>query len=77
MGRRRQPEPRMITLGSQAMISVYLARDDYHVLKGHANRMFGQRKMATVVRIALREYFERLDIDFTGRDPGEPTFEET
>ena len=68
-------EDTVIKLGTQAMISVYLHPDDYETLKTHADLCYGNKKMAHVVRIALKEHFAKIGLPF-GIEPGTMKFEE-
>ena len=64
-------------MGTQRMISVYMCPEDYDSLKAYAERRYGPRKMAKVVRAALLMYLRCRHVPFTGRDPGEFNAEES
>ena len=66
-----------IKLGSQMLLSVYLHPDDYVALRSYSEMTYGPKKMAGVVREALREYFEKREVPFKGIDPREIKFEES
>lgn len=60
------PNPK---LGSQYLVSCYFSDEDYHTLSSYAELRFGRRKMAAVIRLAVKQYMDRAGVPFDGKDP--------
>lgn len=65
-----------IKLGSQCMVSCYFAPKDYWALRHWSELTLGSRKMATVIRAAMKEYLTARGVKFSGIDPRAMQFAE-